>query len=74
MRLFGLGSRIGGIGNGIRFGRGELGILEVVEFGLNGLVDGLKVVLEVLPLEGEIGDGGGVVLEEIEGFAYLLSV
>lgn len=76
----GIGMRFrffGGIGFGAgEFGRsgGRLGILEFVESGLNGVVDGLEVVLEVLPLEGEFGDGGGVGLEEVEGFADLLSV
>lgn len=45
--------------------------LELVEFGLDGIVDGEEVFLEVLPLEGKIGNFGRMGLQEVEGFAEL---
>lgn len=58
-----------GFGFGFGFRLGRVGLLEVVDSGLEGVVDGAEVFFEVLPLEGKVGDFGGVGLEEVEGFA-----
>lgn len=50
---------------------GSLFLTEFLKLGLDGIVDEDEVVLELLPLEGEIGNSRGVGLDEIEGFANL---